>query len=154
MHPAPQTNFPRSAFQIALRLGLLQYRKLRRAAQPQNHSRCKLRKALRAKLRAREAAGRNAQSSRTTISFKLEQRAAKSVGVRPHPPRPRPCPRSGSAHLRETGGACLVAALKVQYNNALLLVIRNHEHGLQNYSRDPLGALSEVARARAVRARR
>ena len=98
MHPAPQTNFPRSAFQIALRLGLLQYRKLRRAAQPQNHSRCKLRKALRAKLRAREAAGRNAQSCRTTISFKLERAA--NIGR--HTPAPTHAARVGATEEART----------------------------------------------------
>jgi len=50
--------------------------------------------------------------------------------------------------VRETGGACLVAILKVQYTNALLSVIRSHVHGLQNHDRDPLGALSELARVR------
>jgi len=82
----PPTHILSERFQNALLLGLLQCRKLRRAAQPQNHYRCQHRKALRAKLRAREAAGRNAQSSRTTISFKPE-RAAK-IGRRAPAPTP------------------------------------------------------------------
>ena len=98
VHATHPPMFCRNAFQNALLLGLLQCRKLRRVAQPQKNYRCQHRKALRAKLRGREAAGRNAQSCRTTISFKLE-RAAK---IGRHTPAPTHAARVGATEEART----------------------------------------------------